>query len=165
MVGSNVLADILPSQIDRLWMIIGAWFGAAYSYCFSSFNPLIYPLLVFLIADFLSGTVAALITGEWKSSKNFIGVVKKSLMLFVVILAQAADIAFSVTFGNVPIIQNIVICMFIAGEFGSVIENIDRAGLGDIIPSGVRGIVNFLQEWAEKKSAEKGLNIKKGDSE
>ena len=48
-------------------------------------------------------------------------------------------------------LRNICAFAFCANEFGSIIENVDRAGFGDFIPPTVRKAFALLKAENEKK--------------
>ena len=63
---------------------------------------------------------------------------------------------------GIAFIQSITICAYCAGEFGSVIENLERGGLGDAVPPVLRRLVKTLDERVQEHAAQKALK-KEGD--
>lgn len=99
-------------------------------------------LVIFVILDFLTGTWAAISTGTWSSKRNMLGVLKKVLVFGIVALAHGLDVAFQELL-PFKIIESITICAYLAGEFGSIIENFDKMGLR-IVPPVVRKLIEAL---------------------
>ena len=96
----------------------------------------------FVILDFLTGTLAAVLNGTWTSKRNALGVLKKMLALCIVALAHGLDVAFCELL-PFQIIESITICAYMAGEFGSIIENLDKMGLR-VVPPVVRKLIDAL---------------------
>ena len=105
-------------------------------------------------ADYLSGTVAAWMAGEWSSKVARDGALHKLGMLFVVIVAGLGDITISVVCEYLPIgfawpvlIVPLVWVWYILTELGSILENAVKMGapipewLTDILAAGLK-IVN-----------------------
>ena len=126
----------------------GGTVGAALSFAFGDVGPLLLWLLVFVVADFASGMYAAWATSTWSSKRVFIGVIKKTVMFWIVALALGLDAVLDPLI-NFQIFQSITICAYAAGEFGSIIENLERAGLGGAVPPVLRRLVKTLDERIE----------------
>ena len=105
-------------------------------------GPLLLWLVIFVILDFATGTWAAIVNGKWTSKRNMLGVLKKILAFCIVALAHGLDVAFQELL-PFKIIESITICAYMAGEFGSIIENFDKMGLR-IVPPVVRKLIEAL---------------------
>ena len=137
------LAAILPSGFERAWMIVGGSMGGLFTFLYGEgAEPLLLWLVIFVILDFLTGTWAAISTGTWSSKRNMLGVLKKVLVFGIVALAHGLDVAFQELL-PFKIIESITICAYLAGEFGSIIENFDKMGLR-IVPPVVRKLIETL---------------------
>ena len=144
----NTLSQLLPQGAERVMVAAGGVLGGALSFAFGDVAPLMIWLVVFIVADFATGTWAAIHTGTWTSKRNFIGVAKKVLMVGFVALAHGLDVVFAPLIG-IQIFQSVTICAYAAGEFGSVIENLERGGLGSVVPPVLRRLVKTLNERIE----------------
>lgn len=92
---------------------------------------------VFLMAlDYLSGTFAAMKSGEWASSKAREGLWHKGGAILVVIVAAIADGVMLVICGNIPVLEiawpnvilPLVLAWYIITELGSILENAIKLG-------------------------------------
>lgn len=108
-------------------------------------------LTIFTVTDFLLGTAVAIKLGQWSSHKNFVGVLKKALMFFIVALSHGLDEVFQPLI-HFQIFQSITICAYCAGEFGSLIETLERGGFGSVVPPVLRRIVQTVNERLEEKA-------------
>ena len=137
------LAAILPSGFERAWMIVGGSLGGIFTFLYGEdAGPLLLWLVIFVILDFATGTWAAISTRTWTSRRNMLGVLKKVLVFGVVALAHGLDMAFCELL-PFKIIESITICAYAAGEFGSIIENLDKMGLR-VVPPVVRKLIDAL---------------------
>lgn len=137
------LAAILPSGFERAWMIVGGSMGGIFTFLYGEdAGPLLLWLVIFVILDFATGTWAAIVNGKWTSKRNMLGVLKKILAFCIVALAHGLDVAFQELL-PFKIIESITICAYMAGEFGSIIENFDKMGLR-IVPPVVRKLIEAL---------------------
>ena len=104
--------------------VIKGILGAAFSglgYLFGGFDIMMQVLLFCIIADYISGIMAALYLGKLNSKVGFKGIVKKIAILLVVALA--------VEIGRVTgadMIRGLVIGFYIANEGISILENVGR---------------------------------------
>lgn len=135
-------AAVLPTGFERVMMLLGGSMGGVFTFLYGDAGPLLIWLVVFVILDFLTGTLAAILTGTWTSKRNMIGVLKKVLAFCIVALAHGLDVAFSELL-PFQIIESITICAYAAGEFGSIIENLDKMGLR-VVPPVVRKLIDAL---------------------
>lgn len=142
------LAVVLPSGFERVLMLVGGSMGGVFTFLYGDAGPLLIWLVVFVILDFLSGTLAAVLNGTWTSKRNMLGVLKKILAFCIVALAHGLDVAFCELL-PFQIIESITICAYMAGEFGSIIENLDKMGLR-VVPPVVRKLIDALNAKLDK---------------
>lgn len=104
--------------------VIKGIFGAVFAglgYLFGGFDIMMRVLLFCIIADYISGIMAALYLGKLNSKVGFKGIVKKIAILLVVALA--------VEIGRVTgadMIRGLTIGFYIANEGISILENVGR---------------------------------------
>lgn len=144
-------SELLPTATERVLIPLGGAAGGALSFAFGNVGPLLIWLTVFVVADIITGWMAARALHEWKSSRMFIGLLKKALMFAIVALSHGLDQLFAPLIG-ISIFQSITICAYAAGEFGSIIENLERAGLGGAVPPVLRSIIKSLEKRIEAKA-------------
>lgn len=144
----NSLSQLLPSGAEKALIAVGGSLGGALSFAFGNVGPLLVWLAIFIVADIATGWMAARARNEWRSSRLFMGILKKVVMLSIVALAHGLDVIFSPMIG-ISIFQSITICAYACGEFGSVIENLERAGLGGAVPPVLRRVISTLEDRVE----------------
>ena len=93
-----------------------------------------------MVLDYLSGTVAAALNGNWSSAVAREGIKHKGGMILVVVVSGIADIVMSVIVANVPVgirwpglILPMVLAWYIITELGSILEN--AVVMGAPVPS------------------------------
>lgn len=135
-------AAVLPTGFERVMMLLGGSMGGVFTFLYGDAGPLLIWLVVFVILVFLSGTTASILNGTWTSKRNWLGILKKMLAFCIVALAHGLDVAFNELL-PFQIIESITICAYMAGEFGSIIENLDKMGLR-VVPPVVRKLIDAL---------------------
>lgn len=143
-----MLQQFLPDQAERVLMTIGGVTGGLISFAFGDVGSLLWWLVIFVVVDYITGTLGALRTGTWESRIAGFGVTKKVLYFGIVALAHGLDQAFHPLL-RVEIIRDIVICAYTAGEFGSIVENLERCGCADVVPPVIRRMIAALNQRVE----------------
>lgn len=108
---------------------------------------------VVVALDYASGTVAAIMAGEWCSAVARDGAKHKLGMLFVVIVAGITDITLAVACEHLPmgwdwpvLVLPLVFAWYILTELGSILENAVKMGapipdwLMDVLSAGLKVI-------------------------
>lgn len=140
---------MLPTGTEQYLMAIGAAIGLFISIAVGGMDKMIYALIALMILDYTTGMIAAFKTGQWDSSTGFVGLAKKAVILAVVALCNTVDTAM-----DTHTLRQMAICAYALNEAGSIVENIDRAGWGEHIPTFIRNALARLQSSTEKKSEE-----------
>ena len=139
----------VPTGAEQYLMAIGAAVGLTISIAIGGFDEMFYALTALMIADYITGIIAACRTGKWDSSTGFIGLAKKAVILGVIALCNTVDTAM-----GTHLLRQAAICAYALNEAGSIIENIDRAGWGEYIPYFIRNALARLQEKTEAEKNE-----------
>lgn len=113
---------------------IAAFFTAVSA--FLGWQGILFVLWVIVMAvDYLSGTLAAWLTGQWSSEVAREGAKHKMGMLFVVIVAGITDVTLAVACRHLPIgwdwpvlVLSLVFAWYILTELGSILENAVKMG-------------------------------------
>ena len=131
------------------------------------FGWVVFAWVVSMIIDYLTGSAAALRTGEWSSKAARDGIWHKVGSIVAVIVAALLDVVIGHLLANVPgvalpfdysvLMCPLVVVWYILTELGSIIEN--AGALGAPIPSWLSRAVEALEgrvdqagEEAEKKN-------------
>lgn len=139
------LAYMMPTKIQVVFFAILSYAFAVLQSFLGGIDTPIQALLIFAVADYLTGTANALKSGNWTSAQGFKGVSKKAFMFVIVGLCHWADKGL-----QIDALRNGAIALYILTEFGSMVENFDGLGHGHLIPSWVRSKLKLLRESKER---------------
>lgn len=137
-------------EYQKFLMTLGGILGASFSFVVGGMDVSIKWLIILCIVDYISGMVAAFKSGEWSSRQGFKGIVKKVIMFSIVGICVALD-----TISKMSMLRNIVIFAYALNEAGSILENIDRMGMGGLIPPVIKKGIKQLKEKNEEKEVDK----------
>lgn len=125
------MSDFLPMGSEKLVVAAVGTISGALTFFFGiDTKPLIIWLAIFAAADLVTGMAAALIRHDYESKVAALGLLKKGLMFVVIGFAHGLDQQFAYTLDYLAVFQGIVIAAYGFNEVISIIENLDRMGLG-----------------------------------
>ena len=137
-------------SLNALWHTIqagiaslGAWL-AAY---LGGLDGLVYALIVFAIADYITGVLAAINERRVSSAVGFRGISRKILIFTLVGLAHLIDTQVIGT--PSMLLRAAVIFFYLSNEGISLIENAPRLGLP--IPAQMRDALDAIANRADKR--------------
>lgn len=113
--------------------------GAAASFLFGGWSPLLAVLLTFVAIDYVSGVIAAGAEGRLKSKVGMIGIARKVFIFAMVAIAHLVDTAL----GDQHVLRDATIFFYLANELLSIIENAGRVGLP--VPAPIQKAVEVLK--------------------
>ena len=129
------MSDFLPMGSEKLVVAAVGTISGALTFFFGiDTKPLIIWLAIFAAADLVTGMAAALIRHDYESKVAALGLLKKGLMFVVIGFAHGLDQQFAYTLDYLAVFQGIVIAAYGFNEVISIIENLDRMGIGGVIP-------------------------------
>ncbi|HEM4248727.1 TPA: phage holin family protein [Streptococcus suis] len=120
-----------------LFSAIGGIIGSI----FGELDGFLYALLVFMVIDYLTGMMAAILEKNLSSSIGKKGIFKKVMIIFLVAMAHMIDLHLVKQGGAV---RTAVIFFYFSNEGLSILENATRLGLP--IPNRIRNVLRQLQE-------------------
>lgn len=127
----NIIKTILTAIITWIGWLIGGY------------DTMMIALLLFMIIDYLSGVMCAVINKKLSSKIGFKGIFKKIMIILLVgitnLLGQATGI---------DGLRYIVISFYLANEGISIIENASILGLP--VPKKVKDVLEQLKETASE---------------
>jgi toxin secretion/phage lysis holin len=111
--------------MDKIFNLLVAGCGAAATYLWGGWSPMVQILLTFVVVDYLSGLLASGVEGKLNSKIGFRGIAKKVMIFAMVAVGHLLDNAL----GENHILRDSVIFFYCANELLSIIENSGRIGL------------------------------------
>ena len=120
--------------------------GGALGWFFGGMDGLIYALLVFVIADYITGVMCAIADKNLSSEVGFKGICKKVLIFVMVGIGHIMD---TYLIGNGEVLRTAVIFFYCSNEGVSMLENAGHLGLP--IPAKLKGILEQLHDRTEDK--------------
>ena len=106
---------------------------------FGSPTTLVYAVLVFIAVDYVTGVIAAGVTGKLNSNAGLRGIAKKFVMLAICVVAYQVDkIA-----GSGLIVRNACLYFYASNELLSIVENAGRIGVP--IPGALKNAIDVLK--------------------
>lgn len=140
-----------PDSLDKLMLIVGAMLGTVFQFAFGQWTAGLTWLGCFAIGDFITGSVAAFVRGEWNSDSGMRGIFRKVLLFAFVSLSHGIDITLHDAGLDLFSFMSLTVTALSVTECGSIIENLDRAGLGTFVPPVIRQGLKTIREAADRK--------------
>lgn len=120
---------------------VGGWLG----YFLGGCDGLVYALILFVAADYITGVMCAAVDKRLSSEIGFKGICKKVLIFVLVDLANILDVQI---IGTGSVLRTAVIFFYISNEGVSLLEN--AAHLGLPVPEKLKDILQQLHNRAEE---------------
>jgi toxin secretion/phage lysis holin len=128
-----------------LYYLTGGLFSSI-GFFMGGMDQLLSAFLVFMLADYITGMLAAASKGKLSSKQGLKGVAKKVGMLFFIIIAVQMDL---IT-GQGDVMRNAVLLFLVGVEGISILENLGELGLP--IPAVIK---NTLERFRDHREDEK----------
>lgn len=126
--------------IQMVFAGVGGWLG----YFLGGYDGLLYALVIFMAADYITGVMCAVSDKKLSSAVGFKGICRKVLILMLVGIANLLDVQ---VIGTGAVLRTAVIFFYLSNEGVSLLEN--AAHLGLPIPEKLKGILAQLHDRAE----------------
>lgn len=150
------LSTFEPGIIKNALLAIAGFFTGMVSTIMGEHQNFFYWLFAFVVFDYLTGMIAAARTGTLSSKIGLIGVVRKLVILLIAIGFHGIDQIFAE-----PWIGTGACGALSLNELISILENVERAGFGSIIPRHIRQMLDIVKTQEEQKLKQKvGLEEK-----
>ena len=121
----------------RFW---SAGAGAALGEYLGSFDSLMYALVAFIVTDYATGLLCAIVEKNLSSAIGFKGICQKVFILALVGVANILDVN---VIGGGQVLRSAVIFFYISNEGISIIENAARIGLP--VPDKIQDVMKQLR--------------------
>lgn len=140
------LGSLDPGVLKNAALMIAGGFTGLVSTLMGEHKVLFYWLFVFVVADYLTGMIAAARTGTWSSRVGLKGLIRKFVILLVAIGFHGIDQIL-----QEPWIGAWAIGALSLNELISILENVEKAGFGSIIPQQIRDMLELVKEEHQNK--------------
>ena len=131
----------LWNTMQIILVAVGGWLG----YFLGGCDCLVYALILFVAADYVTGVMCAAVDKRLSSEIGFKGICKKVLIFVLVGLANILDVQI---IGTGSVLRTAVIFFYISNEGVSLLEN--AAHLGLPVPEKLKDILQQLHNRAEE---------------
>lgn len=128
--------NIFQSIVTVLGGFVGWFIGGV--------DGLIYALITFVVIDYITGIMAAVIQKKVSSAVGFKGIFKKIVIFFMVCIGNIIDVQL-IRSGS--IIRSAVIFFYLSNEGISILENSSKLGLP--IPQKLKDVLEQLNKENE----------------
>lgn len=137
--------SIMPTKWDLYAYRIGAIFGGIAGFIFNGIQNAFLWLFVFMVIDYITGIMQAVVNHDLSSKVGFKGLVKKAMIITIAVLFHGlAQIV------ELPAIETASIFAFALNELCSIIENIERMGFEKAIPPAISRVLAICKNKQEK---------------
>ena len=127
--------------IQLIFSAVGGWLGWFLGGC----DGLLYALLAFVAADYITGVMCAVADKKLSSAVGFKGICRKVLIFALVGIGHILD---TQVIGSGSVLRTAVIFFYISNEGVSLVEN--AAHLGLPIPEKLKAVLEQLHDRSEK---------------
>ena len=128
------------NTIQLIFSAVGGWLG----YFLGGCDGLLYALIAFVVIDYVTGVMCAIINRELSSAVGFKGIFRKVLIFLLVGIANVIDVE---VIGTGAVLRTAVIFFYISNEGVSLLENAGHLGLP--IPEKIKTVLEQLHDRAE----------------
>ena len=128
------------NTIQLIFSAIGGWLG----YFLGGCDGLLYALIAFVVIDYITGVMCAIINRELSSAVGFKGIFRRVLIYLLVGIANIIDVQ---VIGTGAVLRTAVIFFYISNEGVSLLENAGHLGLP--IPEKIKTVLEQLHDRAE----------------
>ena len=134
------------TTIKVLFAGVGGWLGWFLGGC----DGLLYALLAFVAADYITGVMCAVADKKLSSAVGFKGICRKVLIFVLVGIGHILD---TQVIGTGSVLRTAVIFFYLSNEGVSLMEN--AAHLGLPVPAKLKNVLEQLHDRAEKEDESK----------
>ena len=128
------------NTIQLIFSAVGGWLG----YFLGGCDGLLYALIAFVVIDYITGVMCAIINRELSSAVGFKGIFRRVLIFLLVGIANIIDVQ---VIGTGAVLRTAVIFFYISNEGVSLLENAGHLGLP--IPEKIKTVLEQLHDRAE----------------
>lgn len=128
------------TSVQVVFTAIGGWLGWFLGGC----DGLMYALIAFVVVDYITGIMCAIVDKKLSSEVGFKGIYKKVLIFLLVGMANILDVNI---IGSGSVLRTAAIFFYLSNEGVSLLEN--AAHLGLPVPNAMKEVLQQLHDRAE----------------
>ncbi len=151
----NFSIDLIWAKVQAAVAAIGGYLG----YFVGGVDGLMTALIIFMVIDYITGIMCAIVDKKLSSAVGFKGICKKVLIMMLVGVAHIVDLH---VVGTGEALRSAVICFYMSNEGVSVIENAGHLGLP--IPEKLKEILAQLHNRSDRDNTTDSGNTTDKDS-
>lgn len=129
------------NMVQMVFTGVGGWLG----WFLGGWDGLIYALIAFVAADYITGLMCAAVDHKLSSEVGFKGIFKKVLIFMLVGIGNILDVQ---VIGNGSVLRTAVIFFYISNEGISLLENAGHLGLP--FPEKLKAVLEQLHDRSEE---------------
>lgn len=130
------------SVIQFIFAAVGGWLGWFLGGC----DGLLYALIAFVVVDYITGVMCAVLDKKLSSEVGFKGIFKKILIFLLVGIANLLDVNI---IGNGSVLRTAAIFFYLSNEGVSLLENATLLGLP--VPEKLKSVLQQLHDRSEEE--------------
>jgi len=130
------------SVIQFIFAAVGGWLGWFLGGC----DGLLYALIAFVVVDYITGVMCAVVDRKLSSEVGFKGIFKKILIFLLVGIANLLDVNI---IGNGSVLRTAAIFFYLSNEGVSLLENATHLGLP--VPEKLKNVLQQLHDRSEEE--------------
>ena len=130
------------NMIQFVFTAVGGWLGWFLGGC----DGLLFTLLAFVVIDYITGVMCAVVEKKLSSAIGFRGIFKKVLIFMLVGIGHLLD---AHVIGAGSVLRTAIIFFYISNEGVSLLEN--AAHLGLPVPEKLKAVLEQLHDRSEKE--------------
>ena len=128
--------------IQVVFAAVGGWLG----YVLGGLDGFLYALLAFVVIDYITGLMCAVLDKKLSSEVGFRGIFKKVLIFSLVAVGHIVD---QNVIGDGSVIRTAVIFFYLSNEGISILENTVHIGLP--VPQKLKDVLEQLHNRSDKE--------------
>ena len=128
--------------IQVVFATVGGWLG----YVLGGLDGFLYALLAFVVIDYITGLMCAVLDKKLSSEVGFRGIFKKVLIFALVTVGHIVD---QNVIGDGSVIRTAVIFFYLSNEGISILENTVHIGLP--VPQKLKDVLEQLHNRSDKE--------------
>ena len=128
------------TSVQVVFTAIGGWLGWFLGGC----DGLMYALIAFVVVDYITGIMCAIVDKKLSSEVGFKGICKKVLIFLLVGMANILDVNI---IGSGSVLRTAAIFFYLSNEGVSLLENAAHRGLP--VPNAMKEVLQQLHDRAE----------------